>query len=391
MPAEDYKKFYQQLTLDYEEPAAIIHFTADAPVNVRALLFVPAKRERGFLAARKDPGLLLYSHNVLIQEYCTDLLPAWLGFVDGVVDSEDLPLNVSRETVQNNRVMKQLAKTIRSRVLRELKQLAERDAPKYNQFWGEFGRAFREAIATDPEAKDDVLPLFRYYSSQSNGELTSLDQYIERMQAGQKEIYYVLGDDVKSVVNSPHLDLFRARKLEVLYWIDPLDTLIAPRLGEYREKPFVNVDSADLEMPESKEEEKNEESSVPEPDLNRLIDRSVRVLGDRVTEVRVSKVLKDSPVRLVSPKDEKDHELQRISRFLDKEYHVPRRVMELNRNHPLIADLARLAAADSKSELLDLSIEQLYDSALVQEGLHPNPAEMLPRIQRLLALAAAKD
>jgi molecular chaperone HtpG len=391
VPAEDYKKFYQQLTLDYEEPAAIIHFTADAPVNVRALLFVPAKRERGFLAARKDPGLLLYSHNVLIQEFCTDLLPAWLGFVDGVVDSEDLPLNVSRESVQNNRIMKQLAKTIRSRVLRQLKQLAERDTPKYNQFWGEFGRAFREAIATDPEAKDDVLPLFRYYSSQSNGELTSLDQYIERMQAGQKEIYYVLGDDVKSVVNSPHLDLFRARKLEVLYWIDPLDTLIAPRLGEYREKPFVNVDSAELELPESKEEDKGEEQSVPEPDLNRLIDRSVRVLGDRITEVRVSKVLKDSPVRLVSPKDEKDHELQRISRFLDKEYHVPRRVMEINRYHPLIADLARLAAADSKSELLDLSIEQLYDSALVQEGLHPNPAEMLPRIQRLLALAAAKD
>jgi molecular chaperone HtpG len=391
VPAEDYKKFYQQLTLDYEEPAATIHFTADAPVNVRALLFVPAKREKGFLAARKEPGLLLYSHNVLIQEYCTDLLPPWLGFVDGVVDSEDLPLNVSRESVQNNRVMKQLAKTIRSRVLRELKQLAERDAAKYNQFWGEHGRAFREAIATDPEAKDDIMSLFRYYSSQSTGELTSLDQYIERMQDGQKEIYYVLGDDVKSVVNSPHLDLFRARKVEVLYWIDPLDALIAPRLGEYREKTFRNVDSAELDLPETKEEVKPEEEAVSEPDINRFIDRCVRVLGERIREVRVSKVLKDSPVRLVSSKDEKDHELQRISRFLDKEYHVPRKVLEINRNHPLIADLARLAAASPESELLDLSIEQLYDSALVQEGLHPNPAEMLPRIQRLLALAAAKE
>ena len=391
VPAEDYTKFYQQLTLDYTEPVAHIHFRADAPVNVRALLFVPAKREPGFLAARKEPGVLLYSHNVLIQEYCIDLLPPWLGFVDGVVDSEDLPLNVSRETVQNNRVMKQLAKTIRSRVLRELKQLAEQDATKYNQFWAEFGRAFREAIATDPEARDDVLPLFRYHSSRSSGELTSLDQYIMRMQEGQQEIYYVLGDDVKSVVNSPHLDLFRARNLEVLYWIDPLDTLIAPRMGEYQDKPFVNVDSADLELPPSKEDEKAEEPNVSEPDLNRLIDRSVRVLGERVTGVRVSKVLKDSPVRLVSPKDEKDHELQRISRFIDKEYHVPRRVLEFNRHHPLIADLARLAADDSQSELLDLSIEQLYDSALVQEGLHPNPAEMLPRIQRLLALAAAKN
>ena len=129
---------------------------------MRALLFIPSKREKSFMSIRKEPGLMLYSHNVLIQEYCTDLLPKWLGFVDGVVDSEDLPLNVSRETVQNNRVMRQLGKTIRSRVLRELKNLAENDADKYEKFWDEFGRVLKEAVATDPEAKDDVLPLYRY-------------------------------------------------------------------------------------------------------------------------------------------------------------------------------------------------------------------------------------
>ncbi|MEP7199134.1 MAG: molecular chaperone HtpG [Chloroflexota bacterium] len=390
--ADDYKKFYQQMTLDFEEPVATIHFTADAPVNVRALLFVPMKRDKGLLAARKDPGLLLYSHNVLIQEYCTDLLPPWLGFVDGVVDSEDLPLNVSRETVQNNRVMKQLGKTIRSRVLRELKRIAENEADKYAKFWGEFGRAFREAIATDPEAKDDVLPLFRYTSSKSNGELISLEQYIGQMQAEQKDIYYVLGDDAKSVAHSPHLDPFKARDLEVLYWVDPLDALIAPRMGEYQGKQFQNIDNADIELPEAKEEktEERDDAQIADADFNRFVDRCVRTLGERITAVRASKVLKDSPVRLVSPKDEKDHEMQRISRFLDKEYKVPRKIMEVNRHHPLIADLARMAAHQPDAELLDLSIEQLYDSALVQEGLHPNPAEMLPRIQKLMALAAAK-
>lgn len=389
---EDYKSFYKQLTLDFEDPLATIHFSSDAPVNVRALLFIPAKREKNILAARKEPGLLLYSHNVLIQEYAVDLLPKWLGFVDGVVDSEDLPLNVSRETVQNNRVMKQLAKTIRGRVLRELKTMSENEAEKYTTLWNEYGRAFREAIATDPEAKEEVLPLFRYVSSKSDGKLISLDEYIKGMQEGQQDIYFVLGDDVKSVAHSPHLDPFKARDLQVLYWVDPLDALIAPMMNEYQGKKFRNIDDAELELPEEKEEEtKDEESQTPEYDFNVLLSRVTKVLGDRVTDVRASKVLKDSPIRLVSPKDEMDRERQRLNRYFDKEYKVPKKIIELNRNHPLIANLARTLHNHPDSELVDLTIEQLYDSALVQEGLHPNPAEMLPRIQKLMGLAVERE
>ena len=177
--AEGYKQFYQQMTMDFEEPVATVHFTSDMPVNVRTMLFVPAKREPGILASRKEPGLMLYSHNVLIDEFNTDLLPNWLSFVDGVVDSEDISLNVSRETVQINRIMSQLAKTVKGRVLRELKKLAKDDAEKYDGFWEEFGRAFKEGVATDFAAKDDLLPLFRYPSSKSDGKLTSLDDYIE--------------------------------------------------------------------------------------------------------------------------------------------------------------------------------------------------------------------
>lgn len=395
--ADDYKHFYQQLTLDFQEPLATIHFSSDAPVNVRALLFIPAQREKNILAARKEPGLLLYSHNVLIQEYATDLLPKWLGFVDGVVDSEDLPLNVSRETVQNNRVMRQLAQTLRGRILRELKNMSENDpsktdGEKYGKFWSEYGRAFREAIATDPEAKDQVLPLLRYVSSKSDGKLISLDQYIQEMQEGQNEIYYVLGDDLKSVAHSPHLDPFRARNLQVLYWIDPLDALIAPMMNEYQGKKFRNIDDAELELPEEKEQEKKEEeSATPEYDFNVLLGRFTSVLGERVIDVRASKVLKDSPIRLVSPKDERDRERQRLSRYFDKEYQVPKKILEVNRNHPLIANLARTLHNHPDSELATLTIEQLYDSALVQEGLHPNPTEMLPRIQRLMALAVEKE
>lgn len=389
--AEEYKQFYQQMTMDFEEPLATVHFTSDMPVNVRALLFVPAKREPGILASRKEPGLMLYSHNVLIDEFNTDLLPNWLGFVDGVVDSEDITLNVSRETVQSNRIMAQLAKTVKGRVLRELKKLAQDDVEKYAAFWKEFGRAFKEAVATDYSAKEDVLPLFRYTSSQSEGKLTSLDEYIERMPESQEEIYYVLGDSEKSVANSPHLDPFKARDLEVLYWVDPIDPFVSPMLAEYKEKKLRNVDDASIELPELEEEavEDKPESKLEEAEFNRVIGRFVTTLGERVTEVRASKVLKNSPIRLVSPEDETNRDMQRIQRILDQNYEVPKKIVEVNRNHPLIANLAHLVETTPDNDLINLTIEQLYDSALVQEGLHPNPTEMVPRIQQLLELATA--
>lgn len=388
---EDYSNFYRQMTMDFEEPLATVHFASDAPVNVRALLFIPAKREQSILASRKDPGVMLYSHNVLIQEYCTDLLPKWLEFIDGVVDSEDLPLNVSRETVQNNRLMRQLGKMIKGRVLRELKKMAEKEPEKYAQFWGEYGRYLKEGTAIDPAAKEDVLPFFRYQTSKSDGELTSLDAYLERMPESQKEIYYVTGDSFTSVANSPHLDPFKARELEVLYWVDPLDALIAPSLPEYKEIPFKNIDDADIELPDSEEdEEPGAETAVPEKEFNQFIGRCVTTLGEKVLEVRASKVLKDSPVRLVSPADAQNKEMDRIQRLLNQDYEIPKRILEVNRNHPLVAHLAHLVANQPDSDLINLSIEQLYDSALIQEGLHPNPADILPRIQQLLTLAAAQ-
>ncbi|VAW30479.1 Chaperone protein HtpG, partial [hydrothermal vent metagenome] len=390
--AEDYTNFYRQMTMDFEEPLATIHFSSDMPVNVRALLFVPAKREPGILAARKEPGVMLYSHNVLIQEYCTDLLPKWLEFIDGVVDSEDLPLNVSRETVQNNRLMRQLGKMIKGRVLRELKKMAKDDAEKYAQFWEEYGRNFKEGIAIDPAAKDDVLPFLRYHTSKSDDALTSLDEYIERMSESQKEIYYVTGDSTSSVANSPHLDPFKEHDLEVLYWVDPLDAFIAPSLLEYKEKPFKNIDDADIELPDGDdgEETDDSESTLSDKAFNGFIGRCVTTLGDKVLEVRASKVLKNSPVRLVSPADAQNKEMDRIQRMLNQEYEIPKRILEVNRNHPLVAHLAHLVENQPDSDLIPLSIEQLYDSALIQEGLHPNPADILPRIQQLLTFAAAQ-
>lgn len=392
---EAYNSFYQQMTLDFEPPLATIHFSSDAPVNIRALLFVPAKRESSMFQRRTEPGVMLYSRNVLIQEYCTDLLPKWLQFVDGVVDSEDLSLNVSRETVQNTRLMRQLGKTVRKRVVREISKLLK-DDDKLGQFWQEFGRYLKEGLAVAPEDREEIMPLLRFYSSRSNGELISLDTYLERMGEDQKEIYYVLGDDLQSVANSPHLDPFKTREIEVLYLVDPFDAFMAPSLGEYKEKPFRSIDDGQLELPEqdedspeSEDEAKNER--VSESELEKLIERVQTVLGEKITEARPSKILKESPIRLVSPENSQmNSAMSRVYRYVGQDYEIPQKIIELNPRHPLIANLSQQLENNPDAPIIDLTIEQLYESSLVQEGIHPNPAEMLPRIQQLMEMATQK-
>ena len=389
---EDYKSFYQQMSLDFEEPLTTIHFSSDAPLNLRALLFIPAKREKTMFARRTEPGVMLYCKNVLIQEYCTDLLPRWLSFVDGVVDSEDLPLNVSRETVQNSRLMRQLGKTIRKRVVREINKLAE-EGEKFATFWAQYGRFFKEGVATDHESREEILPLLRFYSSKSDGQLTTLDDYVSRVPEGQTEIYYVVGDDQRSITNSPHLDPFKARGLEVLYFVDAFDAFMAPALMEYKEKPFRNIDDAGLELPETAAESDTpaeESPALPEEQFAALAERVKEILGERVVEVRPSKLLKDSPVRLVSPENSPNTAASRLQRYIDQDYEIPAKILELNPRHNLVANLASLHTADPASPIVTLLVEQLLDSALVQEGLHPNPANMLPRIQALMEQVAAR-
>lgn len=393
--AEEYRQFYRQLTMDFEEPLVTIHLASDAPLHVRALLFVPANRDKGVLSLRREPGLKLYSHNVLIQEYCPDLLPKWLSFVDGVVDSEDLPLNVSRETVQNTRMMRQLAKTLRHRVVRELAAIAGDEPEKYDRFWNEFGIVLKEGLVTEPEGEGDLMPLLRFRSTHSGDELIGLDTYIERMAPDQSEIYFVLGQDPKSVAYSPHLDPFQERGLEVLFLTDPIDAFVVPRLTDYQDRPFRNVDDPSLSLPlseaEADESAATEQLALAEPDFNRFIGRCVTTLGSRVTEVRESKILRKSPVRLVSPDEDAGRDLHRIYRYLDQGYTVPKKILEVNRRHPLIVYLARLVSSHPEDELINLAIEQLYESALIIEDLHPNPSEMLPRIERLMEIAAERS
>jgi molecular chaperone HtpG len=387
---EQYNDFYKYLTLDIDEPLLHVHMETDAPVNVRSILYIPAHRERGFLSPRTDHGLQLYIHNVLIQEYNKDLLPNHFRFVEGVLESEDLPLNISRETVQSSPAARRIQRALVRKLIRELEALAKEEPEKYATFWNEFGPFIKEGVAATPAGTDDLLPLLRFYSSRSGDDLVSLAEYVGRMADDQKAIYYVLGEDLASVAHSPHLDYFKAHDVEVLYLVDPIDSFVAVALQEYDGKPLKNVDDAGLDLPEIAEAEIEAAETLPEADFNRVVGRFVKLLGDRVVEVRESKVLRASPCRLVSPDDAPTREMSRVYRLLGQEFETPKRILEINRNHPIIANLAHMVSETPEDDIIDSTIEQLYENQLLMEGLHPNPTDMIPRIQQLMEAATAR-
>jgi molecular chaperone HtpG len=387
LSAEQYDEFYKHLTLDPNKPLARIHVATDAPVQMYAVLYVPAQRERGILSLRTDHGLKLYSRKILIQEYCKDLLPNHFRFVEGVVDSEDLPLNISRETIQATRVMDKMKASLTRRLVDELDRLAKEEPETYQKFWEQFGVFVKEGVATDPAGREALLKLLRFRTSKSDGKWTALADYVGRMKNDQKAIYYILGEDAKSVARSPHLDYFHAHDIEVLYLTETVDSFMILGLREFLGKPVRNVDDADLDLPQT---ETPATDQLPTDQFDALTERFRTVLGDRITGVRESKLLTDSPCRLVSPENAPDRDIARVRRLLDQTFDVPKKLLEINRSHPLIKNLAHLVADRPAEPIIDLSIEQLYENALLVEGIHPNPADMVGRIQALMAAAVEK-
>jgi HSP90 family molecular chaperone len=383
---EQYKEFYRQTTLDYEEHLLHTHMITDAPVQLYALLFIPGKAERGILALRKDDGLKLYSRNILIDEYNKDLLPEYLRFVQGVVDSEDLPLNVSRETVQSSGLMPKLKKVLTNQVLKDLEALAKNNAEKYQTFWQEFGGYLKQGIASTPADTDSLKPLLRFKTNLQAETWSSLDDYITRMKDGEKVIYYIIGDDPKSVMRSPHLDYFGAQGTEVLLLTDPMDSFMLMGLRNYKEHEFKNVAQAEVDT-SKQPEAKNEAEKIPDTDFNSLVERFKQVLGERVTDVRASNRLSQSVARLVDPDGTLNPELQRVYRMLGKDYEIPKKILELNPSHNILKNLLQ---QESGSELQTAIIEQIYDSALLVEGLHPDPSSMVARVQQIMDAALTR-
>jgi molecular chaperone HtpG len=387
---ESYQEFYKQLTLDFTDPLAHTHMVVDAPAQMYALLFVPKDPRNLVFSPRKEPGLKLFARKVLIQEFSTELLPQYLNFIDGVVDSEDLPLNVSRESVQSNRIMALLARLVTGKALDMLKELGADSHEDYAAFWETYGQYLKEGVAVEQDHPEKIFPLLRFHTSKDLKGWTSLDEYIERSGSDQKEIYYFLGEDPNAVKYSPHMDGFRRAVIEVLVLTDPVDPFMLMQLKSYEDHPLVNIAAADL--PDSEQEvEKEEQSEKPEVNPQEIADMVLRfknVLGDRVESVRTTHRLSDSPARLVDPEGAPEQSVQRVYRMMDKNFEIPKKVLELNPNHKIILGLAKLQEGDPRFNLI---AEQIYENTLLIEGLHPDPVSMVGRIQDLIASTLGKD
>ncbi len=380
---EQYQDFYRTLTLDFESPLLHLHTQTDAPVQLYALLYIPGKGERGVFSLRKEDGLKLYSRNILIDEYNKALLPEHFRFVQGVVDSEDLPLNVSRETVQSSGLMPKLRKVLAGQVMKELESLAKNEAEKYATFWQEFGGYLKQGIAANPSETEGLKPLLRFKTNLRPESWTGLDDYLGRIPDGQKVIYYIVGDAPASVLRSPHLEYFHAQGTEVLLLTDPLDAFMLMGLRSYKDYPLENVAQADL-PPASSPDSSPESSRLADEDFTTLVTQFKEVLGERVSGVRASQRLSQSVARLVDPEGAPNPEMQRVYKYLGEEFEAPKKILELNPGHVMLKDLITL---EPGSDLQHLIIEQIYESALLVEGLHPDPSSMVERVQQIMAAA----
>ena len=388
---EQYAEFYKFISHGTEAPLAHMHLSFDAPVQYQALLFVPPHLTSEVLYSPKGFGLELYANKVLIQSDCQELLPLYLRFLRGVVDSQDLPLNVARETVQNNPLLGRLRTSLTGRVLRELGTLADKAPEAYRAFWLQYGKVLKEGIAGDAANRERLIELARFNSSAcADGEaLITLQDYVGRMQPGQKEIYFFSGPSREAIERDPHLEFFRKQGLEVLYLFDQVDDFAMTALHEYQGKPLASIDQAELAALDDAPAAEAGEALSGEG-LEGLLALFKEKLGAQVSDVRVSRRLVDSPAVLVSA-DGIPGNLQKMMRMLNQDFKSMPKVLEINPAHGLIRDMARLRAANPQHPALTELAEQVFDSCLLMEGIVEQPGRVATRIQALMARAAALE
>jgi len=386
---EEYTEFYKYIANAYDEPMMTFHFTADAPIAINAVLFVPEENFERFGLGRFEPGVNLYSQKILIQQKCEDILPKWLRFLRGVVDSEEIPLNISRESFQGSTLAARLKKVITGRFLKFLKEQAEKEENKYGEFWKKFGNFIREGAASDADFRDDLLQLMRFESSKLDpGKLTSLDDYISRMKEDQKAIYYLNAPSREMADAGPYMEAFRRKDLEVLYTEDAADDYIFNLIGEYKGKKLVSADQENLELPEIRGEA-SEDEMLPENEIEGFKNWLKGVLGEKVSIIRESKRLVESPAVVLNPEGFTGG-LQRAVQAINRELGMKSpKILEINFRHGLIKNLNSLRKKDE--QFAKIAAEQIFDNALIAAGYLIDASAMVSRISEILERAMASQ
>jgi len=385
---EEVNEFYKFISNDYQEPLDYLHVSVEGMVSFKALLFLPKEAPAELLYRQSElenRGPQLYVRKVMIQHECRDLLPEYLRFIGGVVDTEDLSLNVSREIVQSSPVMAKIRQILTGKILGWFESLAREQPEKFRTFYKAFGQIVKIGLNTDFTNRDKLIELLRFESTRTaEGEYVTLREYVGRMAEGQNEIYFHSGSSRSQLLAHPNLEYFQQKDIEVLLLSDPVDVFVFPSIHEYEKKPLKSIEKADIDF--SRE---NRAGSEPLPDnlLQPVLGLFREILGDRVEDVVESHRLVSSPVTLVSGKDALDSQMERMMKMMHADMPAGKKILEVNTSHPIIRNLSGMYIANASNPLLKTVVEQLYDGALLHEGGLDSTTEFLARINRLIEAA----
>ena len=369
---DEYNDFYKHISHDYTDPFKTIHYSAEGTLEFKALLYLPSKAPFDmFQHEGIKHGINLYVKRVFIMDNCEALVPRYLRFVKGVVESNDLPLNVSREILQEDLIIKKIEKNVTSKILTTLKGMMKKSKEDYINFYKEFGKVIKEGIEVDPTNKDKIKDLLLYESSKTKpGEYISLKEYTERMIADQKNIYFLTGDSRATVDNSPHLEVFKKKDVEVLFMTEPVDEFILPGFGEYSDKSLKSIAQGDIDLGTEEEkkiaEEQKKEVTGKYKNLIKKIEESLK---EDVKEVRLSNRLTDSPSCLVTDEGDINPQMERIFAAMNQPVPEVKRILEINPNHPVIEKMNKIFESDKKDSKVSDFSELLHNQALLTEGV----------------------
>ena len=369
---DEYNDFYKHISHDYTDPFKTIHYSAEGTLEFKALLYLPSKAPFDmFQHEGIKHGINLYVKRVFIMDNCEALVPRYLRFVKGVVESNDLPLNVSREILQEDLIIKKIEKNVTSKILTTLKGMMKKSKEDYINFYKEFGKVIKEGIEVDPTNKDKIKDLLLYESSKTKpGEYISLKEYTERMIPDQKNIYFLTGDSRATVDNSPHLEVFKKKDVEVLFMTEPVDEFILPGFGEYSDKSLKSIAQGDIDLGTEEEkkiaEEQKKEVTGKYKNLIKKIEESLK---EDVKEVRLSNRLTDSPSCLVTDEGDINPQMERIFAAMNQPVPEVKRILEINPNHPVIEKMNKIFESDKKDSKVSDFSELLHNQALLTEGV----------------------
>jgi len=379
---EDYKNFYKSLSHDSFDPLLYVHTKAEGTQEYTTLFYVPSKAPFDLFHADYKPGVKLFVKRVFITDDEKELLPVYLRFVRGIIDSEDLPLNISREILQQNRILSSIRSASVKKLLGEFKKLAENDKASYEKFIAEFNRPLKEGLYSDFEHREDLLDLVRFQTTAEGLEWTSFADYVQRMKEGQKAIYYITGGDKKTLMQSPHLEAYKAKGFEVLIMPDEIDDIVIPSIGKYKEWELKAANRAGSDDELSTEEEKKE-SEKKEQDFKPIIEKVKTALGDSVKEVRLSKRLADSPSCIVVDENDPSLQMERMMRAMGQQsFSEIKPILEINARHPIVQ---KLKDTEDSAFIADVAFVLLDQALLLSGGTLKDTADFVKRLNTLLS------